>query len=520
MTNETPLHPSSRHTLGVGGVLVAIAVSAIVAGGGTWLITGRAGHDHGASAEATAKEQWQCPMHPSIVQDHPGDCPICGMKLVKVASGAAAGAAKGGSGSGEAQKEQWQCPMHPSIVQDHPGDCPICGMKLVKVAGGGGAGDASGGGAAPEGLTGVTIDPARQQLIGMKIVHAERGPVGGTWRTNGRLAVDETRIAHVNVKFNGFMERVYADFVGKPVRRGEPLYAVYSPELLSAQEELLLALRTQKTMGGAGGATSADGDSLVRAARRKLELWDVAQAEIDRIEKAGEPSRTITFYAPASGVLTKKDVVPGMKVSAGDMPFEIIDLTHLWGLADAYESDLQNVKVGMKASLTLKAFPGKTFAGRVAFIDPLLDPKSRTAKVRIDFPNPTGDLRPEMFGEVVLSGKAREALRVPADAIINSGTKSILFVALGEGKFQPREVMLGASDGTFVEIVSGIAAGEGVVTRANFLVDSESRLRASLSALTGAGPAAGQSGEARAAPAAPASGGEASGANPHAGHGR
>jgi Cu(I)/Ag(I) efflux system membrane fusion protein len=523
MNDETSRPHFSRRSLGVRWVAAAIAVTAIVAGGGTWLFTGRGGHDHGAGAEAPAKEQWQCPMHPSIVQDHPGDCPICGMKLVKVAGGTAAAATQGTPGSGEAQEEQWQCPMHPSIVQDHPGDCPICGMKLVKVAGGG-AGDSSGGGAAPEGLTGVTIDPARQQLIGMKIVHAERGPVGGTWRTNGRLAVDETRIAHVNVKFSGFMERVYADFVGKPVRRGDPLYAVYSPELLSAQEEFLLALRTQKTMGGAGGAMSSDGDSLVRAARRKLELWDVAQTEIDRIEKAGEPSRTITFYAPASGVLTKKDVVPGMKVSAGDMPFEIIDLTHLWGLADAYETDLKNVKVGMKASLTLKAFPGRTFEGRVAFIDPLLDPKSRTAKVRIDFPNPTGDLRPEMFGEVVLSGKAREALRVPADAIINSGTKSVLFLALGDGKFQPREVSLGASDGTFVEIVSGIAPGDGVVTRANFLVDSESRLRASLQALTGAGPGAGpgagQAGEAKAASSAPASGGDASSPNPHAGHGR
>ncbi|MGB8929950.1 MAG: efflux RND transporter periplasmic adaptor subunit [Anaeromyxobacteraceae bacterium] len=520
MTNEIPSPPSSRRTLGVGGVLVAIAVSAIVAGSGTWLITGRSGHDHGGSAEAGAKEQWQCPMHPSIVQDHPGDCPICGMKLVKVAGSTSAAETKGAAGSGEAQKEQWQCPMHPSIVQDHPGDCPICGMKLVKVAGGGGAGDGAGGGTAPEGLAGVTIDPARQQLIGMKIVHAERGPIGGTWRTNGRLAVDETRVTHVNVKFSGFMERVYADFIGKPIRRGQPLYAVYSPELLSAQEELLLALRTQKTMGGAGGAMSADGDALVRAARRKLELWDVAQAEIDRIEKAGEPSRTITFYAPASGVLTKKDVVPGMKVSAGDMPFEIIDLTHLWGLADAYETDLQNVKVGMKAALTLKAFPGRTFEGRVAFIDPLLDPKTRTAKVRIDFPNPTGDLRPEMFGEVVLSGRAREALRIPADAIIDSGTKSVVFIALGAGKFQPREVTPGASDGTSVEIVSGLAPGDGVVTRANFLVDSESRLRASLSALTGAGPSAGQAGGPKAAPSTPASGGDAAGANPHAGHGR
>src|SRR5512133_3222966 len=343
----------------------------------------------------------------------------------------------------------------------------------------------------------------------MKIVHDERGPVGGAWRTNGRLAVDETRVHHVNVKFNGFMERVYADFIGKPIRRGEPLYSIYSPELLSAQEEYLLALRTQRTMGGAGGALTGDGNALARAARRKLELWDVPAVELERIEKAGEASRTVTFYSPASGVLTKKDVVPGMKVSAGDMPFEIVDLSHLWGLADAYETDLARVKIGMKATLTLKAFPGRPVEGRVAFIDPLLDPKTRTAKVRIDFPNPASDLRPEMFGEVVLTGRPREALRIPTDAVIDSGTRSVVFVALADGKFQPREVGLGVSDGTWTEVLSGLQPGDGVVTRANFLIDSESRLRASLDAL---------SASSKQAPAAAGAAPAAAAPDPHAGH--
>jgi Cu(I)/Ag(I) efflux system membrane fusion protein len=500
--------PSSRRTFGVPALVAAIAASAVVAGGGTWLLTREHAHGGapGEAASVPAKEQWQCPMHPSIVQDHPGDCPICGMKLVKVAGGAP-GAPSAAAGA-EAQPERWQCPMHPSIVQDHPGDCPICGMKLVKVSGGGGAG----GGPAPEGLASVTIDPARQQLIGMRIVHAERGPVGGAWRTNGRVAIDETRVHHVNVKFNGFIERVYGDFVGKLIRRGEPLFSIYSPELLSAQEEFLLALRTRQRLGGAGPALSDDGASLVRAARRKLELWDVPQAEIDRIEKAGEPSRTITFYSPATGVLTKKDVVPGMKVAAGDMPFEIIDLSQVWVLADAYEADLAKVKVGMKGALTLKAFPNRTFEGRVAFIDPLLDSRARTAKVRLDFPNPAGDLRPEMFGDVVLTGKVREALRIPSDAVIDSGTRSIVFVALAEGKFQPRVVRLGETDGTWTEVVDGLEKGDGVVTRANFLVDSESRLRASLEALSSAtAKTAPPSGGAPAAPPA---------ADPHAGHGR
>ena len=263
--------------------------------------------------------------------------------------------------------------------------------------------------------------------------------MGGSWRTSGRVAVDETRVHHVNVKFSGFMEHVHANFIGRPVKKGEPLFSIYSPELLSAQQEYLLALDTRKRLAQAGGM-SADGDALVAAARRKLELWDVPRSEIDRLERTGEPTRTITFYSPATGVVTKKDVVPGMRVNAGDMPFEIVDLSRVWVLADAYETDLRQVKVGMAAKLTLKAFPDRTFTGRVAFIDPLLDPKTRTAKVRVEFSNPTGELKPEMFGEVVFQGRSREGIRIPTDAVIHTGTQSVVFVALPDGKFQPREV--------------------------------------------------------------------------------
>ncbi len=450
---------SSRRRFGAPAFALAIVATAVVAGGGSWLLARRGGdgHDHaGAAAQA---------------------------------------------------KEQWQCPMHPSIVQDHPGDCPICGMKLVKVEGTGGSTASDPGVPAPEGLSGVTIDAARQQLIGLKVAHAERGVVGGSWRTTGRVAFDETRIHHVNVKFSGFMEHVHANFVGRPVKAGEPLFSIYSPELLATQQEYLLALETRKRLAQSGGMT-ADGDALVAAARRKLELWDVPRSEIERLERTGAPSRTITFYSPATGVLTKKDVVPGMRVNAGEMPFEIVDLSRVWVLADAYETDLRHVKIGMPATLSLKAFPNRTFSGRVAFVDPLLDPKTRTAKVRVEFRNPTGELRPEMFGEVVLQGKSREGIRVPADAVIHSGTKSVVFVALPDGKFQPREVELGEGGLDFVEVLSGLEKGDGVVTRANFLVDSESRLRASLASLS-----SGSAGQPPAKSEPPA-------ADPHAGHRR
>jgi Cu(I)/Ag(I) efflux system membrane fusion protein len=490
-----------RRRFGTRALVLAMVASAALAGGGSWLLASRGGDRHAHEGGAAAKEQWQCPMHPSVVQDHPGDCPICGMKLVKVE--AAPGAAAQGASPTD-QKEQWQCPMHPSIVQDHPGDCPICGMKLVKVKG---ADEGSGGGTPlPEGLSAVTIDPARQQLIGLKVAHTERGAIGGSWRTSGRVAIDETRVHHVNVKFSGFMEHVHGDFIGRLVKKGEPLFSIYSPELLAAQDEYLLALRTRKTLAETGGM-GADGDALVSAARRKLELWDVPRSEIARLERTGQSTRTITFYSPATGVLTKKDVVPGMRVNAGDMPFEIVDLSRVWVLADAYETDLRQVKVGTPATLTLKAFPNRSFEGRVAFIDPFLDPKTRTAKVRVEVPNPKGELKPEMFGEVVFKGTSREGVRVPADAVIHSGTKSVVFVALGGGKFEPREVQLGEGDSEFVEVVSGLQAGEGVVTRANFLIDSESRLRASLAALASGSPA-------------PAKQPAEAGADPHAGHGR
>ncbi|HEY6877117.1 MAG TPA: efflux RND transporter periplasmic adaptor subunit [Polyangiales bacterium] len=335
------------------------------------------------------------------------------------------------------------------------------------------------------GRTTVEIDPARQQLIGLTTARVTAGPVGGSWRTVGRVAIDETRVRHINVKVPGYVERIYVDFVGKSVRKGDPLFALYSPELFATQQEYLLALRMQGALADGGGSLGRDGDELVKAARRKLALWDVPETEIDRIAKTGEPTKTLTFASPGSGVVMSKDVVEGMKLEAGAMPYQIVDLSQVWVLADVYENELRHLRVGMPASLTLNAFPNREFKGRVLFVDPLLDPETRTVKVRLAFPNPSGDLRPEMFGEVVLHGQPRQGLRIPEDAVLDSGTEKIVFVALGQGKFQPRKVRLGDLDGNDVEVASGLTQGEEVVTRANFLIDSESKLRASLAELSG-----------------------------------
>ncbi len=433
MNDTTPPAPPPSRRFGV-GALLAVLLAGLAIGGGTIWLAGRSapGHDHAAPASEA--------------------------------------------------KTRYTCPMHPTIVSDHPGDCPICGMALVKV--GAPAGDAGGGASPVPGLATVNIDPQRQQLIGLRTVEVALGPVAASWKTVGRVSVDETNVHHVNIKVGGFVEDVYVDYVGKAVRRGERLFTIYSPDLLSVQQEFLLALRTRRALAG-GGVAAGAGEDLVESARERLRLWDIPESEIDRLEKSGRPTKTLTLYSPMTGVVTKKDVVMGHRINEGDMPYEITDLSRVWVLADAYESDLSRIRLGMPATLSLQAFPNRTFTGKVIFVDPVMDPKTRTAKVRIEFPNPSADLKPEMFGEVTLRMPAREGLSIPADAVIDSGTMKVVFVAIGEGKLQPREVKLGSSSGERVEVLSGLEAGENVVTRANFLVDSESQLRASLAAMGG-----------------------------------
>jgi len=506
----SPLVPPGR--FGWLTLVVVAMVSAMLAGGGALLLSRGGGAGNGGSAQV--KEQYQCPMHPTIVQDHPGDCPICGMKLVKVDKGAGSSTA---SPNSERKIAFYRSPMDPKQTSPTPRKDEM-GMDYVPVY----QDEVSGAGSSVDGMAIVGIDPERQQLIGLQTAEAVRRQVGGQVRTVGRVAVDETRVRHVNVKNAGFVERVFVDFVGKRVRRGDPLFTLYSPELLAAQNEFLLALKTHGTLGAASGAGDS-GQALVDAARRRLALWDVSDAEIQRLEQSGQTTKTLTFYSPAAGVVTKKDVVEGMKLDAGAMPYEIVDLSVVWVLADVYESELRFVKEGTPGTLKLKAFPDRTFEGKVVFLDPLLDLQTRTVKVRLKFPNPTGDLRPGMFGEVVLKIASHEGLVVPGDAIVDSGTTKVVFVAQGEGKFQPRQVETGQSDGTVVEITAGLDAGERVVTRANFLIDSESRLRASLIAMSGQGrgkpetarvlPATGAAGSASPESDTPPSGGQG-----HEGH--
>jgi Cu(I)/Ag(I) efflux system membrane fusion protein len=434
------------------------------------------------SVAAKGAVKYHCPMHPTVVRDAPGECPICHMTLVPIEPTGASGGAPAATANEPAQ-QLWTCPMHPQIVRKEPGTCPICHMDLVPARRA-----AVGGEKVAEGFSVVEIDPARTRQIGLRVAKAERSRFGGEIRTTGRVAADETRIHHVHTKYEAYVEELYADFTGKWVKAGEPLVELYSPELLAAQEELLLALRAEKALssGPEPSPTRGGGADLVASARQRLRLLDVSDREIDAIASSGKARRAITLSSPISGYVVGKSAVHGMKSVPSDTLFDIADLSRVWVVADVYESDLPKVRVGQAATMNLTYWPGSEWKGRVAWIEPTVDPKSRTVKVRLDVANPKGELKPEMFANVVLETPARDVLTIPDDAVIESGLRAIVFVERGEGRLEPREIATGLRSGGRVEVVSGIQEGESVATGASFLIDSESRLRAAISAMGGA----------------------------------
>ena len=433
-------------------------------------------------ATAVAAKKYQCPMHPEIIRDAPGDCPICGMKLVPMEEKARTGAAATGGTAAPAAARKillYRSPMNPSETSPIPRKDSM-GMDFVPAY----ADEAEVTAGSPEGLALVTIDAAKRQLLGLKTIEAHRAPFETSIRTTGRVAPDERRVHHVHTRYEGFVEHVTADFTGKYVKKGEALAFIYSPELYATQQEYLLALRASRALGTSGISSVAEGGrDLLAAARQRLLLWEITPADIERIEKNGEPIRAMPVYAPISGFVTGRTAYHGMKVMPADTLFDILDLSHVWVLADVYENELPRLSIGQRATMTLSYWPGRAWSGTLTYIYPAVDEKTRTVKVRIELDNPKGELKPEMYADVTVRGRTREVLQVPDDAILESGTRNIVFVSEGEGKLVPREVSVGDHGAGVVEIRDGLKEGEVVVRGANFLVDSESRLKAAIGAM-------------------------------------
>jgi membrane fusion protein, copper/silver efflux system len=334
----------------------------------------------------------------------------------------------------------------------------------------------------------VHLTPEMMTSLGVATVAAELGSMQKVIRTNGNVAYDETRLTTIAPKYAGFVERLHVNFTGQPVRRGQALLEIYSPELVAAQEELLTALRMEQQLR-AGGAASSVIDrtaGLVAAARRRLLLWDVSAAQVEQIERSGEVRRTLTMHAPSGGFVTEMMVQAGQAVEMGMPLYRLADLGRVWIEADVYEQDLRAVRPGESVGVDIAAYPGETFHGRVSYIHPDVRPDTRTARIRIDLANPGARLKPGMYATVLIDAPAAErAVLVPRDAVMHAGTHAMVFVQEREGVFRAREVQVGGDVGGRTQILAGLLVGERVVNRANFLLDSESRLLGSMGDMPG-----------------------------------
>ncbi len=367
----------------------------------------------------------------------------------------------------------WTCTMHPSVRETGPGRCPICNMDLVPVRATAVRDSES------VDLT-FSVTPAKQQLIGVTFATVKRSDAHRLVRTYGRVAPDETRVVDVNLRVGGWIEDLYVDFTGRAVRKGEPLFTMYSPELLAAQGEFQVALRAAQS-----GGSADDGTRLVESARERLRLWQMTDEQIRALEAGGEPSTTVAIASPATGVVVEKMAVKGMRVEPGMTLYRIVDLSRVWVNADVYESELPLVKVGQEADVTVPTVPPRVLDGAIAYIDPVLDPMTRTARARVTLANQTGELKPEMFVEVGVHVALGDRLVVPQNAVLRTGERQIVFVDKGGGLFEARLVTLGVRAGDEVEVVSGLEEGERVVASANFLIDAEAQVQGVLRRLEG-----------------------------------
>lgn len=443
-------------------------------------LTGYKAVMHFSSTHQHAEEavRYTCPMHPQIVQDRPGDCPICGMRLVPMR--------KEEKAHTTGKVIRYRSTMMPEETSDRPGKDSM-GMDMIPYeveVKDGVAKEAVG----IDGLASVTISPEKMRMMGVTFDTVKRRAIVREFRTSTKLTADESLLYRVSTKTSGWIEKLYVGQTGQYVSRGQPLFAVYSPELVVAQQEYLSAINAaEKVSKMPEGSLKNSMRAILESARERLSLFDLTEGQIRALETSGKYQRAVTIYSPVSGFVMEKMVVNGQKIMMNDTLMVIADLSRLWGEIDIHEADMPYVKLGMPVEISLSYWPGKVFRGRIGFIYPFLKEETRTLRARIDIPNHGIALKVNMFADAVMKYNAGVKVAVPEGAVMRSGTRDYAFVAAKNDTLVPVVVKLGlrSSDG-FYEVVSGLKGGEKVVTSANFLVDSESAMKAALQSVTGA----------------------------------
>jgi len=414
---------------------------------------------------------WYDAMNPQNHYNKPGKAPD-GMDLVPMRS-AQQSRSDAATTSATMQRKilYWYDPMHPVYKSDKPGIAPDCGMTLVpKYA------DEEAATSLPQGAIVVPIE--KQALAGVRTALVERRALAREIHTTAEIVADESRISHVHVKVTGFIDRVEVNSIAQLVHKGQPLFTYYSPDLVATEEEYLIAKRGDSTLSSAPFKEIAQGaQSLLESARQRLRYWDISDEQIRQLDQSGKVNRTLTVYSPVSGFVTDRKAFPQASITPDTEIYTISDLSSVWALADIYENEVPYVRVGQRVTFSLSYYPGKIYSGNISFIYPTVDPQTRTVKVRVQLANAGYILKPQMFADAQVHVDYGTQIAVPREAVVDSGTEQQIFVAQAGGVFVPRRVTLGATVDDQVIILSGLKAGETVVTSGNFLIDSESRLK-------------------------------------------
>jgi RND family efflux transporter MFP subunit len=437
---------------------ILIVSTVLFAAGGAffWAGCSKKADTHIQSGQETV---YHCPMHPNYLSHQPGNCPICGMKLVPVNSSAPQ------TENGKGKILYYRDAMNPSHTSDKPGKAPD-GMDLVAVYEGEGGGN------------GVKIDPAMIQSIGVQTEKAAMRALTRDVRATATIMPDERRVSIITTKVMGYVEKLFVNYTGQRVKVGQPLYSVYSPDLVSAQAEYLQVFKN---------IDSKDSGQLLRNARKRLMNWDITEAQIAELEKRGTPERALTIVSPAEGLVAEKMVVEGQTIEPGMQLYKLIDYSRVWAEAAIYQQDVPLVNIGQKGTIDLDYYPGEHFTGSITYIAPELNMESRTLKVRLETPNtPTFKIKPGMNATVTIHSTVnKKAITVPDQAVIHSGTRTLVVIAKGGGYFEPREIKIGQTAQGYTEVVSGVREGEEIVVSSQFLIDSESNLKAAIMKMGG-----------------------------------